>query len=128
MKMTKPLIVPAIWLGFITLCFIGTFAMTVSGDKFLNALVLTFFVAIGSAGYLLPSFIAGVRNAPRYEIILAVNILGGWSGVGWIAALIWAITDSRDEERQVVVQQIIYQTPPPALPPKSPPTVPNNIG
>jgi hypothetical protein len=40
--------------------------------------------------YLLPSII-GLRKRNALAIFL-LNLLTGWTGIGWIAALIWSVT------------------------------------
>lgn len=51
--------------------------------------------------YFVPSFVGrGKRNA---KAIFVLNLLAGWTAVGWIAALIWAIVN--DAVPVVVVQQ-----------------------
>jgi hypothetical protein len=45
--------------------------------------------------YFLPTVIAGRRNAAQHGGIFAVNLFFGWTIIGWIAALIWACTDSQ---------------------------------
>ena len=68
-------------------------------------------VAIGLivilALYFIPTIIAvskGLRNAGA---IFAMNLLLGWSFIGWVVALIWSLTN--DAKQQVVqVQQNAY--------------------
>ena len=43
--------------------------------------------------YFLPSFIAWRRNHRNTAAIVVVNLLLGWSFIGWIAALVWAFVD-----------------------------------
>jgi len=45
--------------------------------------------------YFLPAFLA--RNKPNFTSILILNILAGWTFVGWIIALVWAL--SSDSQR-----------------------------
>lgn len=40
--------------------------------------------------YFLPAFLA--RNKPNFTGVLVLNILAGWTGIGWIIALVWALT------------------------------------
>lgn len=40
--------------------------------------------------YFLPAFLA--RNKPNFTSILILNILAGWTFIGWIIALVWAIS------------------------------------
>ncbi len=47
--------------------------------------------------YLLPSFIAMLRKHQNVSGVVIVNILTGWSGIGWIAALVMACTGGRIE-------------------------------
>jgi uncharacterized membrane protein len=43
--------------------------------------------------YLLPSIVADVRHHPQSLAIFVLNILLGWTLLGWIAALFWAYTN-----------------------------------
>jgi hypothetical protein len=54
-------------------------------------------LVIGAAGvaiavYFIPSFGAGRRNHRNANAILALNLLLGWTFVGWAIALVWALT------------------------------------
>jgi hypothetical protein len=42
------------------------------------------------AGYFLPIFVAGRRNHHQIGPIAIVNMFLGWTGLGWLIALIWA--------------------------------------
>ena len=46
---------------------------------------------IGFAMYFLPSIIAIARNKRDTTAILLLNIFLGWSVIGWIVALVWAV-------------------------------------
>lgn len=52
------------------------------------------FVLIASAGlvYLGPAIVAGLRRHPQRSAILVLNLLLGWTLLGWVAALVWAWT------------------------------------
>jgi hypothetical protein len=47
-------------------------------------------LAVGLA-YFIPSFIAGIRKHRKSGTICALNLLLGWTGIGWVIALIWAL-------------------------------------
>lgn len=47
--------------------------------------------------YFLPAFLA--RNKPNFTSILILNFLAGWTFIGWIIALVWAV--SSDSQRPV---------------------------
>ena len=43
--------------------------------------------------YFVPALIAKLRDTENVEAILLVNLVFGWTVLGWIAALIWAILE-----------------------------------
>lgn len=45
--------------------------------------------------YLLPSFVATGRKNPRAGQIFALNVFLGWTFIGWVVALVWAIGKDR---------------------------------
>jgi hypothetical protein len=47
------------------------------------------------AVYLLPTWIAAQRQSAKLLPIAALNLLAGWSIIGWVAALLWALADHR---------------------------------
>ena len=60
--------------------------------------VVAVIVAILSAGYLLPWAIAAVRDVPHWSVFW-VNLLLGWTVVGWVVALVMSLR----AQRQVIV-------------------------
>jgi hypothetical protein len=42
--------------------------------------------------YFLPSIVASKRDHPQLVAIIALNVLLGWTLIGWVAALVWALT------------------------------------
>lgn len=48
---------------------------------------------VGLLVYLIPTFVAFHREHERKLPIFAVNFFTGWSVVGWIACLVWALRD-----------------------------------
>lgn len=55
--------------------------------------------------YFIPVIIAKANSSNRMTGIFWLNLLTGWSVIGWITALIWAITSNR-ENRHVIVGTI----------------------
>lgn len=41
--------------------------------------------------YFLPWIVASIRNHPQREVICLVNLLFGWTVVGWWAVLAWSL-------------------------------------
>lgn len=52
--------------------------------------------------YLLPAVIASIRKVEHDGAILAINVVFGWTVLGWIAALLWAVTDKEQTRRNPV--------------------------
>lgn len=63
------------------------------------------FFILAPALYLLPTFEAWLRNHPNTGAIALLNVFLGWSLVGWVAALIWAIKNT--------APATVYVAPPP---------------
>jgi len=40
--------------------------------------------------YFLPAIIAAVRHHPQSVVIFMLNLLVGWTFLGWVAAIVWA--------------------------------------
>ena len=41
--------------------------------------------------YLLPSLISFLRRNRNYPAVLLLNLLLGWTGIGWVVALVWSV-------------------------------------
>jgi len=54
------------------------------------ALFFFHFLGFGFVFYFLPSIIALVRSKRDTLAIFLLNLFLGWTGVGWIVALVWA--------------------------------------
>ena len=48
--------------------------------------------ALAIAIYLLPTIVVIGRRRNNALAIIALNILLGWTFIGWVAALVWALT------------------------------------
>ncbi len=46
---------------------------------------------LGVALYLLPSAIAALRHHRDRTAVLALNVLAGWTAIGWLVALVWSL-------------------------------------
>lgn len=42
--------------------------------------------------YFLPALVASRRKHRQTDAIFVLNLLGGWTGVIWLGALVWAMT------------------------------------
>ena len=65
---------------------------------FRNEAIAFLFGALSAVVYFVPVLIGKQRNTENLEAIFLVDLVFGWTVLGWIAALIWAIY----EEKQMV--------------------------
>lgn len=56
-------------------------------------------VAAGCFLYVVPWVVAARRNHPNTAAIAALNLLLGWTFIGWAAALVWALTAIEKPQR-----------------------------
>jgi NAD/NADP transhydrogenase beta subunit len=47
---------------------------------------------VGLALYFLPTIIAATRNTTKLAAVVLVNLLLGWSVIGWVVALVMSMT------------------------------------
>lgn len=45
--------------------------------------------------YFVPSVVAGARSHRNAGAIVALNLLLGWTFVGWVASIVWALTNQK---------------------------------
>lgn len=50
---------------------------------------------LGVVLYFLPTIVANYNHRDNCGAILALNLLLGWTFLGWVVALVWALTDSK---------------------------------
>lgn len=72
----------------------------------MDFIFVIFIGLISLAIYFIPSIIAISRSHPSLGIIIVLNLLGGWTGIAWIAALIWALIN-----KPAPVQHIYHGAP-----------------
>lgn len=46
---------------------------------------------VGTGIYLLPSILAILTRHRNNGAVIMLNLLGGWTIIGWIIALIWSV-------------------------------------
>lgn len=51
-----------------------------------------------TAGYFLPSLVAWQRGLTRFDTVLIINVVAGWTGVGWVMAWVSALSKDRPFE------------------------------
>ena len=53
---------------------------------------------VGGAFYFVPTIIACVRKHRNRVAIILLNVLAGWTFVGWLVALIWSVVNTKEKE------------------------------
>lgn len=84
------------WLRLIGLAFLTaySFSMGQIPPEGLNAfgkLAAASFFAAAPALYLLPTIEAWLRGHTNRAAVAALNVLLGWTLIGWVVALVWAL-------------------------------------
>ena len=64
----------------------------------MDVVILLLFSGLVIFVYLFPSFVALQRKHANTTAICVLNILVGWSFIGWVAALVWALVNSGDKK------------------------------
>ena len=71
---------------------------------------------LGFAFYLLPTIVSVARKTARNAGIVTLNVLLGWTFIGWVIALVWACTaetQSAAALREMAYRNMAAQPPPP---------------
>jgi hypothetical protein len=74
------------WVGFLIL-LVGIVSLVFWGK---GGLAIIFILSV--AVYFVPSFVAEARKKKNKKAIIALNVFLGWTLVGWVVALVWALT------------------------------------
>lgn len=63
-----------------------------ASDAVLGTVIWLVFAAVGFVLYWLPAVLALARKHHQLMPIVLVNFFFGWTGIGWIAALVWSVS------------------------------------
>lgn len=75
------------------------------------------------AAYFVPTFVAAHRDHHQQTSIMLLNVLLGWTGIGWIAALIWSVSAVKRDPQPAQPAPTAPSSPPPSEP-RAQPTPP----
>ena len=56
--------------------------------------------------YFLPCWVAFARDIEDVNGIIIVNLLLGWTLVGWVVALVWAVSGKSKAEKKAAAQEM----------------------
>ena len=57
-------------------------------------------------GYFIPSAVALIRKHPQKMAVLMLNIFLGWTLLGWVAAMIWAVWSYKVKKDVTTVEDV----------------------
>lgn len=75
--------------------------LTPTGFVAMHSMGLAFLIVIILMLYFLPTYIAVEREHPQVGPIFILNLMLGWSFLGWVGALVWATVSTQSQ--QVIV-------------------------
>ena len=78
--------------GAIGLALMVLLGMLCAGQQYLAYLISLVFWTTLACLYLLPAIIAHKRQHPQHMAIGVLNLLLGWTLLGWVGALVWSLT------------------------------------
>jgi len=55
-----------------------------------HLLFMLVFAVVGLGIYFVPTIVAVARKHEQTGLVFLVNVLAGWSGIGWLLTLLWA--------------------------------------
>jgi cyanate permease len=61
----------------------------------MSPLGILFTLCLAFCAYFLPALVARSRDHRNASAIVVLNFFLGWTGLGWIIALIWAYTNDK---------------------------------
>ena len=79
------------------LVYIGNYVVFSSIYQLENGAVSSGFIMAVTGIYLVPAAVADERKHRDKLAIVVFNLLLGWTFVGWVAALVWALTNQKKE-------------------------------
>jgi len=71
-------------------------------SAFFELLLIATLVTAVVAVYLLPTIVASKRRHRNRKTILVINLLLGWTTIGWIVAMVWAFTSDVEPPSQPI--------------------------
>ena len=58
-------------------------------------------LVVGLILYFIPTIVAGIREKQNGMAITMLNLFLGWTFIGWVVALVWALTVDQPTQSQV---------------------------
>ncbi len=76
-------------------------------------IVLIFLWLVGIGVYFIPTIVAFRRDKSNKIPILVLNFFLGWSLIGWVVSLVWALSNSEKQPQQIIIHQTVGGLAPP---------------
>lgn len=86
------------WVALAGFCTISAVLLAIDPIGYIHGAWLGCCLFFAGGAYALPAIIAYRRTHHQRMAIGALNLLLGWTGLGWCAALVWALTETRNQD------------------------------
>jgi len=86
-----------------------TLILPLKGSEIAGGLGITLVISLLFVVYFLPTLIALLRKKSNTLAIAALNLLLGWSVIGWVVSLVWSLS-SDPVPQKLIVQQPVQHT------------------
>jgi hypothetical protein len=73
-----------------------------SGEQFLPIILLV----IGFFLYFVPTIVALNRGHQSQNAIFALNVFTGWTALGWVLSLVWALTGTNADVADAIADRV----------------------
>lgn len=75
----------------------------------MNALIFLIFLVLGMAVYFTPTIVVNFRpQAKNKNLLFLANLLLGWTFIGWIGCLIWALVSGSERTKRMAEMANTY--------------------
>lgn len=75
-------------------------------DVIIGAILFILLLLLGIAIYFLPAIIAYKKKHANRTIILIINIIFGWTFIGWVGCLVWSFVDTDGNATRNITRNI----------------------
>ena len=61
-------------------------------------------IAVAAGFYFIPTIVAAAKKSKRASAVAVLNLLLGWTLIGWVVALVWAVAEPEETPNQPKVK------------------------
>ena len=76
----------------------------------LNLRLVVIVLCVGPPIYFLPAILAATQGHDRAHLVFWLNLLLGWTVIGWVAALAWTVMTRPEPDTAAAVAEVVPRT------------------